>query len=768
MSKPRFIYLLQEADGRYRQIKNGVVTSLITPWALPHAPNGNQEISLGWQRSETYYGTIPSFSVELGFVLEGRKILKNDLYKYNIDRELWLVIKRLTYSSDPAVYNEVYKTWYSGQIDFSTAEDNHEDYQFKCNILDGGVRKLMTANEGTEYSIPLAGDAGVVYMDGSYINGDFKWFISRYETLASGYPSIIQLSNDNPIPGLALLDVQMNLVGGAPNANSLDYFAQLTQDIANVHLTGEINGLNPFGVSGPLSVTLYVFNMNTGTLRETIDLTPADPYPANYTLQIDQTLNLQKGDRLFLKSASSFNGEGSLRLRAKSKPLPSYVPGYTLYQLGRKLVEQITGDPDNFKSDFLQANQTTLITSGDGVRSLAGAGVKITWRDYWKIVNVYHMAECQITRTSVRIEERGVAYSQANSPVALGNVKKLKVAPAVDLMYTDIKVGHKEQKVDDTNGRFDFNGYEVFKTPINGIEARTLDLQAPCKASPYEIEQTRSNFENKTTTDKEEDNDLYAIAVIADDAHNISELVAVFHPGTYPILPGANGVRFPSVNPTYRIGQRLSISNTVSNNGQFTVKNVYLIPGQGQFVELVETVVAESTSPGFAHVEILSGKFYLLDRSITIEQLVATDDVDAETKASLFNVPLSPKRILQKHYRWLAGMCWHYGTGQLKFTSANRNSEMIAGGIVEKENVSVTALGLPMFQPFYLEFDTLAPQNIAEVLDADPFPVFRPTWEEVDYDGFLIRVGIAPNTEEEQTYKLLSTPDNDFEWLIDS
>ena len=769
MSKPRFIYLLQEKDGRYRQIKNGVVTSLTTPWALPHAPDGNQDIRLGWERSSTYHGTIPAISLELGFVLEGRRILKNDLYKNNIDRELWLLIKKLTYSNDALQFADPYKTWYSGQIDFSTAEDDHEDQQFKVNILEGGLRKLINANETTQYTIPFGGDAGAVYMDGMFIRGGFKFFIAPFETLSPGYPSLTQLNNDNPIPGLALFDVPLEFISGTPDENSIQYFATATQDIPGVKITGLINGLNPFGVSGPLSVTLYVFNSETNTVRQTIDLTPDDPYPADYSLVIDQTVDLLKGDRLFLKSASAFSGEGELNITAKSKAPASFIPGYTLFQLGQKLIEKIAGDPSLFTSVLLQeleGAKDILITSGDGVRNLPGAGIKTTWRDYWKAVNAYKMAECQITTEKINIEARQVAYNPVQSPVVLGEVKKLKVNPAIDQLFTSIKVGHKEQQVDDTNGRFDFNGFMIFKTPITAIESKELDLTSPWKASPFEIEQTRANYEGKTTTDKEGDNDNYAIAVIANDAANTRQVVATFYPGTFPLLPGKNGVLIPSVNPLYRTGQRLRFSGTVNNNIDATVVSVTVIPFFGQFIELVEPVTAETTSPGFATIEVLSGKFYTLDRSIIIDQLVSENDVDEETRASVFNAPLSPKRMLERHYPWIAGMCWNYGSGELVFTSANRNADLIAGGLIEKANVPVAALGAPMWLPYYFDFDTEVAQNMAEVFTANPFPLLQPSWKGVNYPGFIMRAGIAPNTEEEQNYKTLLSPLNDIESLI--
>lgn len=166
------------------------------------------------------------------------------------------------------------------------------------------------------------------------------------------------------------------------------------------------------------------------------------------------------------------------------------------------------------------------------------------------------------------------------------------------------------------------------------------------------------------------------------------------------------------------------------------------------------------------NIEILEGQIYSLDRSIAVTQLITPDDVDAEIKYSLFNVPLSPKRILLTHATWLAGALYNYAPGELRYTFANRNSQMIAGGITERADVEIVDLGAPMFKPYYLEFDTISPVNMVEILEANPNPKFSFTWLGVSYTGFFIRGGIALNDLEEQTFKLLATADCDVLPLI--
>lgn len=767
MSLKKFLYFLTEADGRSRQIVNGVVTSLTSPKPLPQAPDGNQEISIGWERSDTYYGNIRNFSLPLGFVMDGAKILRNDFYKFNIDRELYLLIKRLTYEWSDTTFKEYYKQLYKGQLDFATTQDDQGGYRFNIGIMEGGLHRLLKANESTQYELPFDIDAKNIKMDGMFIQGHFKWFLPDYPSLSDGYPTIGLQPSESPVPGLAIFDVLFRSDGFDPDENTLEYFAETTQDIADVNLSGLIENFNHLGAPGPLSVRIYAFNRNSNTLRLAINLTPDDPYPENYNLVVNETFDLVAGDRLFFKSGSHFS-QGNLTLSVKSKPVNSTIRGFTLYDAGRKLIEKITGSADNFDSTLLQSlvseiGHEIILTSGDGVRSISNASLKTSWRDFWKAVDVYTMAQMTIT-DKIRIEKRITAYQpeSVTPAIELGSIKDLKITPAIDKMFTSVKIGHAEQQVDDTNGKFDFNGYMIFTSPVKSIPDKQLDLQSPYKASPYEIEQTRANYEGKTTTDKETDNDVFVLAVLPDDPDNSFDTFGSFFADGDPFAPGFPLISISAAIPQIVAGMKIRITGTALNNGDYTIAS-----GAGwffgQLIVTNEPLVNESDI-NFT-IEILEGQYYSLDRSIPITQLTSPD-VATEVKETVYNVPLSPKRILMRHSAWLAGCLYGYVPGQLVFSSANRNKEMIAGGITEKANVDIAALGDPMFIPKYLEFDTISPVDMTEELDNNPNPSFAPTWKDIRHAGFFIRGGIALNDLEEQTFKLLALPDSDFLSLI--
>lgn len=758
MSRPKFLYWLTEKDGRSRQVVNGVVTSLNNKKPLPNAPDGNQEISIGWERSITYWGNIRNFSLPLGFVLDGAKILRNDFYKFNIDRELYLLIKRLTYEYNGVTYKEYYKQFYKGELDFSTFEDDQGGYRVNMNIMEGGLQKKIKAAENTVYEIPFDFDAGNIQMDGMYINGNFRWTIPASESETATYIGSYLLPNDNAIPGLAIFTVTEQPLYEGPDGESLSFFAQATQDIPGVRLQMVLPNIQ-FVTIPSATIDLAIWNTITESYRLVIGL--AAGATEGSTLVVDQTFDLLEGDKLYLQKLVNFD-EGSMSLTAKSKPLASVVPAFTLYTLGRKLVEKITGDANNLDSTFLEAINIAA-TSGDGVRSLPGSVIKTTWAEYWKAVDTYCFAALDFVKTAgvekILIRERPAVFNYS-APHDLGEISKLKITSAVDLMGTSIKVGHAEQQVDDTNGKFDFNGFMVFDTPVKRIAAKEINIQSNYKAGPFEIEQTRANYEGKTTTDKQSDNDTFVLAVLPDNARNNFTAETNFRADGTPFAPGEPVIYTNQIEPRIVAGMKLRITGTGVNDKDVTVK-LGTVFGFGHIIIVNEPLVDYD---GPATFEIVGGKYYVLDRTTLVTQL-SDPDADEDTRDSVFNVPLTPKRILLKHAPFLAGSFYNY-EGKLTFGSASRNRDLIAGGIVEKADVPVSSLGNPLFIPMYAEFDTISPVDLNEILEVDPNPVFSFQWKGQTYKGFLWKGGIAPNTLEEQTFKLLFTPDTDILNLI--
>jgi hypothetical protein len=116
-------------------------------------------------------------------------------------------------------------------------------------------------------------------------------------------------------------------------------------------------------------------------------------------------------------------------------------------------------------------------------------------------------------------------------------------------------VGHREQTSDDVNGKFGFNGYQVYTSPYQR-GSKELDLQSPYKADPYEIELTRINFDGRTTTDSQSDNDVFVIDV--NQATTVIETTISFISPSLIVVP--NGIELLT-------GMTFSVTGSASNDG---------------------------------------------------------------------------------------------------------------------------------------------------------------------------------------------------------
>ena len=148
MERKPYLYFLTDKDGKSYTVNNGVVSSTSLPKPLDHAPDGWKDKVVNYARSESYFGMLRSFSIPLRFVKDGAKILRARLYQCGPEDEVNLIILRLNTNTGK------HESFYKGQIDFSTYEDQ-TDF-FEVNIIEGGLSKLLKANENTTYEIPLS------------------------------------------------------------------------------------------------------------------------------------------------------------------------------------------------------------------------------------------------------------------------------------------------------------------------------------------------------------------------------------------------------------------------------------------------------------------------------------------------------------------------------------------------------------------------------------------------------------------------------------
>jgi hypothetical protein len=741
MTHPYALYYLVEEDGRTRQVVNGVVTSLSNRKPLSNAPIGSNDILIQWVRNITRYAQVRSVSLPMGFVREAALILRNDRYKFNIDRALSLLIQRFVSDIDDNFYYDRYHFLYKGELDFSTAEDDQAGSRFNINILEGGLSKLVKANEGTEYEILFDDDAVNIQMDGIKITGVYRWTIIEHTTGATGaLPTMVLVGEEQKAPGIAVFNVNggYTFSYGGINADSTEYFTTSTipPEGGIAHFEGTINMSAP-DPSFPANIYVHIYNVITDTTTR-YDLFTG---PEADTITINKDINIVQGDRLFLEIDEYIN-ESNLSFTIKTRHPATTIKAFRLIDLLKKICLKMGIDQTKVISNELETSNL-MITSGDGIRGISGAGVKAKFNDWFKAADTYHFLGMSV-RDTINVEDR-LSFFNPASPTQLGACSEFKSDVVKELSgFSSIKAGHKPQDIEDVNGKYDFNGETLFTTPQLKGGAKQYDLTSPWKAGPYEIESIRANLDGKTTTDDTRDGEPFAIAC-APTTTIFETLASFLNAGTIMIVP---------LDVKVFAGQLITVVGSALGNDRMYRILAVTSTFVGNFVQL-DSALVDEPNVNIA-LTILKGAVYNLDRSINVTSGVPDPD-------TIFNVPLSPARILEKHKRWLASIFYNY-TGQLVFQQTTKKGDLgylIAEGLNEGASRDISSLGAIIFKPYEISFKVGTNVDIAGIMETAPETPFATDWMGSNFPGFSLDVGIAPNSLTPQVFRLLATPDFD-------
>lgn len=140
-------------------------------------------------------------------------------------------------------------------------------------------------------------------------------------------------------------------------------------------------------------------------------------------------------------------------------------------------------------------------------------------------------------------------------------------------------------------------------------------------------------------------------------------------------------------------------------------------------------------------------------------------------RSSSYNLEITPKKNLLRHSDYLAGALYQ-NSDYIKFEKADKNADLVTTSlsgvtIGEKDLISVSSLGTPLFIPFEVELVTDLKFDAWRLLQTAPSGYIRFEWREHEFYGFILEVSQNIERNAERTITLLLTPDNDITKLID-
>lgn len=547
MEHPFKFYLRKDASTYYTVSGSSVVESA-TAVPLRSSPDGWADIDLSFERNPSKHGIFTAYTNAYRFVRDGARILRSLLFSYGACAVCQIEIRKQNHTTG------TYELYLVGDMDFATAID--EPKFFSVTVTESGLIAILKAHEKTIFEIPLVNaDPELVRMriNSLLATGEASWVTTFPPTATAGNPiatgatyvdnrkyiftamtvmdskTIVAVNNQLPaffgnqavstdnsvvlrtfapiynvkFGGILVyrvnnasgsnetFKVQWNIGGSSPIIifTGTAIAGQVTTFVVDVSIPASLTAGLPLDIAAGKAVTLsanitggaWDYNWEPGRqIKVTFQ---------NYTPRVEM-----KGlryfhvlQRLISKMTAGQYGAASLLL---SNPHASYILGF-----------------DNRPWD-------SVVTSGDGIRSVNNPVLKISLADLFSDADARWCVGMDTKDNVVRIEQRGTYYDTSIGAVDLGEAADFSIQIDPELIYTSLKVGYPEKTYDEVNGRSEFNTEQIYRLPIVAA-SKELDITSPWRSDMWGIFFIWTKYVLSQTKDSSSDNDIFVVEIAA-------------------------------------------------------------------------------------------------------------------------------------------------------------------------------------------------------------------------------------------------------------
>jgi hypothetical protein len=504
---PRWLTFITELDGRSLSEVNGVVTSSAARKPLePTADVG--DIKIGWERDWDLIGVVRNTTFPINLYRTAAKIARNEKYKKNIERKLFFQLTKLfldyNATTNPATYSRGYRTIYKGEIDLTSVKD--VDHKVSFNLIDGGIDQTLKAKKSMVYEIPMDDpDAVWVKMDGVELFDNVHFIVPETSTNGIHLIGAAMTTRDGEAAGFAGFQVLTQQAPSNYTTSDQNLF-EVSQDINGMRIKGRISFQTETN-------KLVGIGLHTQTNR---DITLFTPFNATagvrYDKDFDITFNAAKDEKFFLVGAypeslfdiNYFDSEFAISFSSKYKT--TFVRALLPQTVNKRLVKQMTGSENNTSSALIAANNNLALSCINAVRGIPKSVMKTNYSDFTEFCKVQMVAGLGIEDGKIVIED--VEYFlNTNEVEDLGPVAGLEISDDNERVANAFEIGYEEQSYENVNGKFEYNNKHLYETVITKV-VRKYPLICPYRADCFGIEILRKDFDGKTTTDSDSDNDV--------------------------------------------------------------------------------------------------------------------------------------------------------------------------------------------------------------------------------------------------------------------
>lgn len=734
MSGPETLYFFFDEQDRCLNVIDGIIIPSTTPRPLEYAPSGWQDISIQNQRNQKYFALDRSFTIPLEFVEDGAQILKDRYYNKGIEEKVFLVImKQQLYFSDTE-YGYYYTLLYRGEIDFSQLK--HKGEKVTVNIMEGGASKYVKANETVKYPIPVDADpeAIKIKMDGIELQNSANFLLSA-ENHPPGSSGVIPMAYVRSEG--TLLDVELNsaFIGwrtGQPLPYDVDnpFGGHPGQDDENRWFMRNPSSKDiriDFGGSKLLINTQYDSGIGKGFSIS--------------VLKYDTSLSDNNADNNYKEALCIFTENNTANSR--NTITECNLSGSLILKPGQRLRLIYV-----YQANYQWADGGSFVP-------ITGGGNFIGNRIYFTESYFYARSFSRYRTTYIKALRPKRLYDKLGGKISDGTLQTESVA--LDTYKTfSVTCGDAIRGITGSEIKTSLSDFFQSFNPILSIGMGVVNGKLKLERKPDWIDNTH-------TIDLGEGKEL----IVSTALDYIFNSLKIGYPNQdYEDVNGKQEFNTTHIYtaPVTRVNKELDLTSVYRADCygiEFTRIN---LEGKTTTDDSADNDVFVIHIKDTPIIDPVEGEVYELDRSLN---QYASGLLTPET---VFNLALSPKQCLLRNGQYLRSCFYKQDTGYLKFQTTDKNSSLVVAGpfgtVTENADVQIADLGDRLFVPVLLEFETRVPVDLLELLVVNPLQSFLTSYLEASLKGVPVKVGLAPEDQEAQTYQLLASPDTDLLPLI--
>ncbi|MBN9484681.1 MAG: hypothetical protein J0H46_15115 [Bacteroidetes bacterium] len=717
MQKTPYRFYLRTNDTAYLAVAGSQVTTIATKTPILQSVANWDEIQCSWVRNGVYKGIFRKQSSTIKFVKDGAAIMRYLYYTQGgITAYCELVIEILDDTT------QEYITQFVDTIDFATFHSTRD--QVEVNTMQGGLAELVDAYGSTDYEVPIDdADCVRVNMDGIILK-------TAYRYLSSAALSTVGLTEHfSPVVlRLAYVRQEGDIAAGYGQSSDADYFPAIKVPNFTAIYNTTINvqydfDLEVSSATGNNSAIVY-FRVWSGQPDSSTLLNEVAIYTSPVLAPFASlTTNVAGSIKLNLAAGNTFIAEIKLADTSGTRSCAVII------------------NPSGEKAFYINCETNSAQSTDRALNARKG----YRW---WQVMDKLTQKlsdgkyKLQTGFTSQSLNSR-LYYDAIPLHTIMLSEQSLKTytsSPVIKVKLSDMIK-------------------DIIARHQAGLGVKNNQLVVEHLSSFYDKNTVLGEISSITDLEIIADPDSMATTVECgyeggdgiDDINKVNEYndkVTRTLPNTKYVDSNKN--KMDMVSPFYAAMNYIELVRLQNLDNTVAVNNTKRDDTNRNFLVYINSTATDG--------------IYDLDRTAVIK------GVDFPERA--YNAALTPARNIMRCAGVFKSIMHGYASSFLKFQTAEQDKATYSTfpgsvTVVERADIEAnTLIGQQLYQPYIFKFKGIPPKDLFDILESNPYGVFKFNYRNIDLYGFVLSVGINYGRRQLFDFELLSSPVNDLSKLI--